>query len=240
MKAKLPILLGLGGLALVTGLLAAAADTPPPPPAPATPPPHHGAMAARLHDHLAKALDLTAEQQAKFDELAQKQRAELEALRGDEGLSPEDRHTKAQAIAESYRTQRHALLTPEQQKKAGELRARMQRHMRGPGQPAQREHFQKMMRAVAVGDHFKDRIAEKLQLTDAQRDQLERLGREFRTKQREAMKAHHAAMRAVLTPEQQKKVDAWKEGRGHFAPGGPEGMPPPPPRGGGEEDEDDV
>lgn len=249
MKAKLSLLLGLGSLTLLAGLLVAAVDGSPAP-GPATPlPPPRGNFVERMHAHLTKQLGLTAEQQAKFDELMQKQRAELDALRADKALSPEDRRAKAKAITENYRAQRQALLTPEQQKKADELRARMQEHMRGPGQQAQREHFQQMMRTVAMGDHIKDRIAERLQLTSEQRDKLEHLGREFRARQREAMKAHFAEMRAVLTPEQQQKIDEWKEGRGHghaghFGPGGgPDGLPPSPPPPGGKnegEDEDDV
>ena len=71
---------------------------------------------------------------------------------------------------------------------------------------------------IALGERLKDRIAEKLQLTNEQRDRLEHLGRDFRARQREAVKVHLAEMRAVLTPEQQKKVDEWKERRpGHPA-----------------------
>ncbi|MBI2517558.1 MAG: Spy/CpxP family protein refolding chaperone [Opitutae bacterium] len=243
MKAKLPILLSLGGLTLFTGLLVAAVDGPPTP-GPANPPPPPGAMAGPLRAHLTEQLGLTADQQAKFDELMQKQRGEIDALRANQALAPDDRRAKAKAIAESYRSQFHAFLTPEQQKKADELRARMHERMARPAQHAQRERHRDLMRTVAMSERIKDRIAEKLQLTTEQRDKLEHLGREFRAKQREAMKAHFDEMRAVLTPEQQKKVDEWKEGRGpgragHFGPGKPDGMPPPP-SGDENESEDDA
>jgi Spy/CpxP family protein refolding chaperone len=241
MKTKQSVLLGLGGLALLSGLLAAAVDAPPPPATPGHPPPPRGELAPRAHTRLADQLGLTADQQAKFDELRQKQRAELDALRDNPELTPADRRAKARAIGENYRAQRHALLTPEQQQKADELRARMPERRAHPGSRAQRgEHFQQMMRAVAQGEQIKDRLAEKLQLTNEQRDKLERLGREFRAKQREAMKAHLAEMRAVLTPEQQEKVDEWKKGRGpgHFGPGRPDDLPPPSPDGEDEGDEE--
>lgn len=237
MKTKQSVLLSLGGLALLTGLLAAAVDAPPPPAAPGNPSPPRGEFAQRLHARLADQLGLTADQQTRFDELRQKQRAELDTLRANQELTPEDRRAKARAIGENYRVQRHALLTPEQQQKAAELRAQMSERPARPGPRAQREHFQHLMRAVAQGEQIKDRLAEKLQLTGEQRDKLERLGREFRAKQREAMQAHQAELRAVLTPEQQQKVDEWKKGRGpgRFGPGGPDDLPPPSPPPGDEE-----
>jgi Spy/CpxP family protein refolding chaperone len=85
------------------------------------------------------------------------------------------------------------------------------------------------MAIVAMGERIKDRIAEKLQLTDEQRDKLEHLSRDYRAQQRDLAKKHQEEMRAVLTPDQQKKAEEMKQ---HFRHGsgaqpGPHGGPPP-------------
>lgn len=254
MKTKSQILLSLGGLTLITGLLVAAIDASPTP-VPANPPlpSPPSAFGEKLRAQLTEKLHLTADQQAKFDVLMQKQRTELGALRDNKDLSPADRRAKAGAVMEGYRGQVHALLTPEQQKTADEMRGKMQqqrahagRQMPGGGHemggaPAGHPPVNPMA-IIAQGERLKDQMAEKLKLTNEQRDKLDHLGRDFRAKQRQEMKAHLAEMRAVLTPEQQGKVDAWKahqgQGKGR-GPGGRDGMPPPPPMGGEEADDAD-
>ena len=249
MKTKFQVLLSLSGLALLTGLLAAAIDASP---APAIPPPPPGAFGEKLRAHLTEKLHLTADQQAKFDGLLQKQRAELGALRDNKDLAPADRRAKAGAVIENYRGQMHALLTPEQQKTADEMRAKMQKHRAHVGrqQPGPGREFRgapadhppvNPMAIIAMGERFKDQMAEKLQLTNEQRDKLDHLGRDFRATQRAAMKAHLTEMRAVLTPEQQQKVEAWKahQGQGRGMGGHAGGAPRPPMGGEGDDDDDD-
>lgn len=218
MNVKSPVFLTILGLALAGGL-AIAATTPPtpsaPPAAPAAPAGPGGGLKARL----AEKLGLTPEQQKAIEDLRAKHRAEMMAL-----------------------------LTPEQQKKAAEMREmfgeRMHRFAEahrpfgprgggfGPGamaQPGWRgPAFQPQppenpMRVIAEADRIKDRIAKQLQLTDEQRDQLEHLDRAFRAQQRDAAKKHRDEMRAVLTPEQQKKSDELKEKFEH-RPGQPPRM----------------
>ena len=245
MKTKVQVLLSLGGLALLTGLLVAAIDASPGPATP--PPPEPGNFGEKLRAHLTEKLHLTADQQAKFDELRQKQRAELGALRDNQDLAPADRRAKAGAVMENYRAQMHALLTPEQQKTADEMRAKMhQRSPAGRRPPGPGHEFRgtpaghppvNPMAIIAMGERLKDQMAEKLQLTNEQRDKLDHLGRDFRATQRAAMKAHLAEMRAVLTPEQQQKVEAWTAHQGRGMGGHAGGLPRPPL--GGEDDDDD-
>ncbi|HVT74095.1 MAG TPA: hypothetical protein VHD61_13250 [Lacunisphaera sp.] len=218
MNVKSPVFVTLLGLALVSGLaIAATTAATPPAPAPAVAPPPGGpgdAFKARL----AEKLGLTPEQQKAIEDLRAKQRAELMAL-----------------------------LTPEQQQKAAKMREMFGERMRrfagehrpfgpggghgpgamerpGPGgagfQPGRPEN---PMRIIAEADRIKDRIAAELQLTDDQRDQLEHLDRAFRAQQRDAAKKHRDEMRAVLTPEQQKKADELKE-RFERGPGRPPRM----------------
>ena len=228
MNTKTPVLVTLFGLALLTGLTMAATTAVPPPaqataPVPAGPP-------HEFRDRLAEKLGLSAEQQKAIDELHAKQRAEL----------PEVRREKARAINENFHTQMQAVLTPEQQKKAAEWRGqarqrageagrhdqgwsagRGERH--GPAMPPAFKAPSNPLEIVAMGDRIKDRIAEKLQLTDEQRDKLEHLGRAYRAQQRDAAKKHLEEMRAVLTPEQQQKAEEMKQQHR----GGPRGGRPP-------------
>ena len=235
MKNKTSLLVSALGLAmLVAGLSVAAiaADSPPPPIAPAPAGPHDDFRA-----HIADKLGLNADQQKKLEELRGKQRAELEALKADQSLTPDARRGKAMAIFENYRTQMKAVLTPEQQEKMGALREKMgermvqrghgERFNRGHGGPGGPGHGQMMqpqghpnpMAIVALGERIKDHLAEKLGLTNEQRDKLEHLGRDFRAAQRELAKKHMEEMRAVLTPEQQKKAEEMKQHFHHGAPG---------------------
>lgn len=241
MKTKTTVLASALGLASLAALLFAAPASAVPPPASGSPEPT--GLRARLHERIGENLGLTAEQRQKIDALRTKQRAELQALAGQKDLTPEARREQGRAIMENYRTQILAELTPDQQKKAGEMRERaVQRaHQAGrkasfgpearpgremgppPGNP---------LAIVAMADRIKDRMAEKLQLTGEQRDKLEHLGRDYRAQQRDLAKKHWAEMRAVLTPEQQRKVEEWKQ---YFGPGGPphemaDELPPPPAR----------
>ncbi len=229
MKNKTSLLVSALGLAmLVAGISAAAiaADSPPPPAAPAPAGPHDDFRA-----HVAAKLGLSADQQKKLDELRGKQRAELEALKADQSLAPDARRGKAMAIFENYRTQMKAVLTPEQQEKMATVRKKVGEKMAqrghgpaqfrggpGHGQAMQQQGHPNPMAIIALSERMKDRIAEKLGLTNEQRDKLEHLGRDYRAQQRDLAKKHMEEMRAVLTPEQQKKAEEMKQ---HFQPGAP-------------------
>lgn len=224
MKTKSIFLATASGLAVFAGLAIAAttAVTPSASAVPAAPAP--AAPGAEIRARLADKLGLTPEQRQAVEELRAKQHAELMAL-----------------------------LTPEQQKQAEELRADMGERLhrfagsrgrgegfgrgpgglrgpggrserRGPGGPGMAPHGpQDPLATIAQADRIKDRLAEQLQLTDAQQDQLEHLGRGFRAAQRDAMKKHLEEMRAVLTPEQQQK---WEQLKQRFARGPGGGRPP--------------
>jgi Spy/CpxP family protein refolding chaperone len=217
MKTKTPVLLGALALALLSAVAIAATTNLPPPAAPATPAPD-----SPRDDFRARILNivgLNADQQKRIDELRAQQRAELQALNGNKDLAPDARREKARAIVENYRTQMRAVLTPDQQKKVDEWRAHMAQRGRGagwsgqgrhPGSDAQRGPAMQPpgnpLAIVAMGERIKDQMAERLQLTDEQRDKLEHLGRAYRAQQRDLAKKHLEEMRAVLTPEQQKKA----------------------------------
>ena len=219
MNKRITVLASVLGLALLAGLSLAAASAPDPVPAPA---PQPGGPPADFHARMAEKLGLSADQEKKIGELRAAQRTEMQALGENKDLTPGARREKARAIFENYRTQIHAVLTPEQQKQADELRAKFAGHERGAGGEHRARGPESRGREmgrppadpraiIAMADRIKDRLAEQLQLTEEQRDKLEHLGRAYRAQQRELAKKHHEEMRAVLTPEQQKKADALKE-----------------------------
>jgi Spy/CpxP family protein refolding chaperone len=203
MNTKSTVLATALGLAACAGL-AIAATTAATPAAPAVPAaPAPAGPPGEIRAHFAQKLGLTAEQQKAIDDLRAKQHAEMMAL-----------------------------LTPEQQKQAAEMRGQMQerfhqfaQHRRAAGRfagdrggPAmQSRPAENPLETIAKAERIKDQIAIKLQLTDEQRDKLDHLGRAFRAQQRDAARKHMEEMRAVLTPEQQQKFEQLKRqpGRGH-------------------------
>ena len=85
---------------------------------------------------MAKELDLTADQQAKIEAIHKQSRDAMRALHDDTTLSEEQKREKSKALRKSSEEQVHALLSPEQQTKAKELRGnRGERGERGGGKP---------------------------------------------------------------------------------------------------------
>lgn len=215
MNAKISVLITLLGFAPLTGPAIADITTAvPPTPTPACP---SGAIRARMVEKLG----LSADQQKSIDDLRARQQAELKALQENKDLASDVRRSRAAAIVENHRAQMRAVLTPEQQQKMDAWRGHRREHAgarRGLTRPPVNP-----LAVVAMGERIKDRIAEKLQLTDEQRDKLEHIGRAYRAQQREAAKKYFEEMRAVLTPEQRQKAGQWKQ---HFHPGPQDGTPP--------------
>ena len=104
--------------ALFAGNIAARAqDNFTTPTTPSTPPPPAGAS-ARPHgpnaDYIAKQLDLTDEQKAKFSAAYDSFRQKVRALVADKSLSPEDRRSQMKDLRQDFNTQLKSLLTPDQ------------------------------------------------------------------------------------------------------------------------------
>lgn len=104
---------------------------------------HHGPMdPAERTKELTKHLNLTADQQTKVQEALQSQQSQMQSLRQDTSLSPQDRHAKMMDIHKNTDSQIRAVLDSNQQKKWDEMQAkreqRMENHHHGTGseQPA--------------------------------------------------------------------------------------------------------
>lgn len=146
MKTPLKSLLLLAGLAVLATPVLRADDNPPPPPSDQ---PEHGPgstdghmrpgrreFGARMEERMIKKLGLSADQEAKWKDISQQQKAALDALRDDKTVSREDRRAKAMDLMKQYADQHRAILTPDQQKEFDEMQAKMRErmeHRRGEG-----------------------------------------------------------------------------------------------------------
>jgi Spy/CpxP family protein refolding chaperone len=136
MKNSPKLILALAGLLLLAVPALRAADEAVAPPAgekgarrergPGGPGGGPGAM----WDRAAKELSLTADQEAKWKEIGQQERAATKPIMDDQSLSREDRRAKMMEANKPFADQRRAVLTPDQATKFDELRAKMRE--RGP------------------------------------------------------------------------------------------------------------
>jgi len=127
MKNPLKLALLLAGVCVLAAPVIRA-EEPPAPPAdhpdrPERGPGHRGPGA--MWDRLAKELNLTADQQARWKDIGQEERAVAEPIFKDTSLSREEKRAKLKEANKPFADQRRALLTPEQQTKFDEMRAKM-------------------------------------------------------------------------------------------------------------------
>ena len=131
MKNPLKLILFLAGLALLAAPVLRA-DEPAAPPAdqPACRDWRQGRRAEMRErfQRMTKELNLTADQQAQAEAIFKQTGDAFKALRNDAALTGEQKRAKMQDLRKGTRDQLHALLTPEQQAKAKELRAKHGRH----------------------------------------------------------------------------------------------------------------
>ena len=144
MKNILKLLVTLAGLALLAAP-ALRADEPTTPPA-GKPDRHERREDMRENaKKMAKELDLSTDQQGKIESIHKQTGDAMRAVHDDTTLSEEQKREKSKALRKSSEEQVHALLTPEQQTKAKELRRnraeraergeRGERDERGGGKP---------------------------------------------------------------------------------------------------------
>ena len=138
MKTSPKLTLILASLLLLAAPLLRAADDPAtPPPANADQPKRErrgpGGGPGAMMERIAKELNLTADQQAKWKEIAEQEKAALKPIMDDQSLSREDKRAKMMDLNKGFADQRRAVLDPDQQKKFDEAIAKMrERGPRGP------------------------------------------------------------------------------------------------------------
>jgi len=97
--------------------------------APEAAPPEHGPGRGHMDPAkhaamLAKRLNLSSDQQSKVQDILKSEQSQMESLRADSSVSPEDRRSKMMDIHKSTNDQVRGLLDPDQQKKWDEMQSR--------------------------------------------------------------------------------------------------------------------
>jgi len=147
-----------------------------------------------------KELNLTSEQQEKVNKLNKDFKAKFDAVKEDGSLAKETKREKIKELSEQRRTQLMSVLTPEQQTKWKESRAK------------------KMEGAKKRHKNFSDGKADRmksLNLTEDQKTKMQALKddsslskEDKANKRKELATSHRSQVQSLLTPEQQTK---WKE-----------------------------
>jgi Spy/CpxP family protein refolding chaperone len=135
MNTRRLLLPALGALLALAPLSRAQQATAPAAPATETPRQEHKEKMRDHREEMAKELGLSDDQKAKMKDLNQQERQALKAVHDDASLAPDQKKAKAQDIRKNFEGQRNALLTPDQQKKAAELKEKAKEHHekhRGP------------------------------------------------------------------------------------------------------------
>jgi periplasmic protein CpxP/Spy len=90
--------------------------------------------------HLTKKLNLTDDQQTKIKPILEQQQQQMQALRGDQSLSKEQRHAKFQEMHKDFTGQIRAQLNPDQQTRYDQMlqkqEQRAHKHQKSAAQPA--------------------------------------------------------------------------------------------------------
>jgi len=84
-------------------------------------------------EHMSKALNLTDDQKSQIKPILQDRQKQMESLRSDTSLSPEDRRSKARSLMQDSNAKIIAVLNDEQKTKFKEMQSRMREHRGPPG-----------------------------------------------------------------------------------------------------------
>ncbi|MBV9759910.1 MAG: hypothetical protein JO340_05055 [Acidobacteriaceae bacterium] len=99
---------------------------------------HREADPNKQVEHLTKKLKLTADQQNQILPILTGRQQQMEGIRNDSSLSPQDRRAKFQAVREDSDSRIRAVLNDDQKKAYDqmqqEMRDRRQNHQQGPNQ----------------------------------------------------------------------------------------------------------
>jgi periplasmic protein CpxP/Spy len=98
--------------------------------APAEHGPGHGHMDPAKHAAmLGKKLNLSSDQQSKVEQIFTSEQSQMESLRSDTSVAPQDRRSKMMDIRKSSNDQVRSLLNSDQQKKWDEMQSRREERM---------------------------------------------------------------------------------------------------------------
>jgi len=174
---------------------------------------HHGQRGAHMRQMMISKLNLSQQQQDQLKPVFQKQRDAAKAIRQDTTLTADQQKQKLDALRQDTQTQVNSVLTPEQQQQWAQMKAEGKQRM------------------AANRHKMGARMAEKLNLSQAQQDQLKPVMQkqreqaqaiwhdnsltqdQKRTKMQELHQDTQAQLNTILTPEQQQQ---WQQMRQNF------------------------
>jgi Spy/CpxP family protein refolding chaperone len=121
--------LALAGLLSMAGGAAIAQDNATTAPQQGQPYGHRGMNPDGQLQHLTKALDLTADQQAQLKPILENAHQQMMQVHEDQSLSQQDRRTKMQSLHEDTKSKIEAVLNDTQKQKFEAMQAKAQEHM---------------------------------------------------------------------------------------------------------------
>lgn len=171
--------------------------------------------------HVAKNLDLTAEQKTKMQTLNKGFKMNLDELKKNDNITVKEQRERREALMSEHQKQVNAILTPEQRQKAQEQKKGFAEKRNRKGQPGNKDGRAKRM------THLKD----ELNLTENQGQRVKEMNEQFKTKRhsiesnsqltaeqkkeqlRQLQKQHTESLQSVLTQEQRNKMEEMKNNR---------------------------
>lgn len=192
---------------------------------------HRGPRAGNMRQMMISKLNLTQQQQDQLKPIFQKQREQAQAIRQDSTLTADQKKQKFDALRQDTHAQINSVLTPEQQQQWAQMQA------------------QGKQRMAANRQNMGARLAQKLNLSQAQQDQIKPIMEKQREQakaiwqdnsmtqdqKREKMQALHqgtqAQLNSILTPEQQQQWQQMRQNRQHRHGHGPAAGTQPAPQG---------
>lgn len=173
----------------------------------------YGHRGAHMRQMMISKLNLTPQQQDQLKPIFQKQREQAQAIKQDTTLTVDQKKQKFDALRQDTQTQVNSVLTPEQQQQWAQMKAEGKQRM------------------AANRQKMGARMAEKLNLSQAQQDQIKPIMEkrreqaksiwqdnsltqdQKRTKMQQLHQDTQAQLNNVLTPEQQQQ---WQQMRQNF------------------------
>ena len=96
----------------------------------------HAMNPDRQAKHLAKELNLTQDQVAQIKPILESRKQQIESLRSDSSLAPQDRHAKMQVIQQDSKSKIEAVLNDTQKQQFEQMLANRRAHHKGAPAPS--------------------------------------------------------------------------------------------------------
>jgi len=158
-------------------------------------------------------LDLTDKQKEQIKAERDDFRAKTQQLKEDKNLTDENRKTKSGELRTAHKENIDKILTPEQKSKMDQFRKDRPQNKKDKRQayrndrPGKRGDMQRD-KGISGDRQNRDRgsIAKHLDLTDAQKEQIKSINKDYANKEKELKEQRKNDVAKIYTPEQQSKL----------------------------------